>query len=150
MEKFGSFKILKKERLIIEYHSGDINVEEFIDSRKIISSSSDYNPAFDLIFDFRDVNMIVNQQDIEKFVVFFKKFNPILGDRKSAYLTSKPNEVVITTLFSVKIKNLSIQPHTFSTLEGVVAWIYNKEVDTHILGEIITQLKTHPINLYKK
>jgi hypothetical protein len=149
MEKFGSYKILNKERLIVEYHSGDINIDEFINSRKIISSDSEYNADFDLIFDFRDVNMIVSQQDIDKFVVFLKNFNPILGKRKSAYLTSKPHEVVITTLFSMNIKDLSILPHTFSSLEGVVAWIGNKDINTQILDDIFRELKTHPDNVYK-
>ena len=149
MEKFGSYKILKKEKLIVEYHFGDINIADFINSRIMISSDSEYNPDFDLIFDFREVNMIVSQQDINKFVVFFKNYIPILGKRKSAYLTSKPNEVVITTLFSMNIKELSVLPNTFSTLEGVTAWIGNKEINTQILGDIIRELKTHPDNVYK-
>ena len=64
-------------------------------------------------------------------------------------MTSKPNEVVITTLFSENIKNLSIQPNTFSSLEGIVAWIGNKDINTQILGEIIKELNTHPDNVYK-
>ena len=146
--KFGSYKILTEERLIVEYHSGEINVDDFILSREIVSSDSAYSPDYDLIFDFRDVDMIVSPQDIVKFVDFFRNFSPILGTRKSAYLTSRPNEVVITTLFSRGIGNLPIVSKTFSTLGGVVDWMDNKEINPGILLEILTELKTQPNSLY--
>ena len=148
MSKFGTYKIITKEKLIVEYHFGDINIDDFMESRKVISSDQDYNPGFDLVFDFRDVNMIVGEEDIKRFASFFKEFNPILGKRKSAYLTSTPNQVVVTTLFSLEIKNTSIRPMTFSTVELLVEWLNNKNIDEDILTKIIEELKTHPNRLY--
>lgn len=148
MKKFGSYKILKKERLIVEYHSGDIKSQEFMASRKTISSDKDYDPDFDIIFDFRDVNMHVEQQDIEAFIKFLKGFTTIIGQRKSAYLTRNPNEVVVTTLFTEEIKDLPIQPATFSTVRGALDWIDNGQVNEQRLTDIINELKTHPDNLY--
>ena len=144
MGKFGAYKILKDEKLIIEYHTGRITTLDFIESRRIISSDESYNPDFDLIFDWRDVEMIVTQDDINEFIIFFKKFSKIVGDRKSAYLTSKPNEVIVTTLFSQGIEDSSVKTGTFSTIKGVVNWINNKGLDKNKLMNIIKELKTHP------
>ncbi len=144
MSKFGTYKIITKERLIVEYHSGDINIIDFMESRKIISSVQDYNPDYDLVFDFRNANMIVNEEDIERFVSFFKKFSPLLGKRKSAYLTDTPKHLVVTTLFSQAIKDSSLSPMTFSSIESLVLWLNKKNINKDILTEIIEELKTYP------
>ena len=149
MEKFGSYLISKEQRLIVEYHAGDITVNDFIDSRKIISSDGEYNPNFDLIMDYREANMVVDKIDVDLFVDFFRKYSSILGSRKSAYLTTAPKQVVITTLFSSAISDLDVRPKTFSTLKGVVNWIVKKDLDTTKLREIIEQLKTRPNTLYR-
>ncbi len=148
MKKFGSYTILKKEKIIVEYHSGDINIDEFINSRKIISSDINYNPDYDLVFDYRDANMLVKEPDIDMFLIFFKNFPQIIGKRKSAYLTSKPNEVVITTLFSLGIKDTYIHPQTFSSPEGVIDWVNNKDLNINSLRKILEKLKKGPNNLY--
>ncbi len=149
MNKFGAYKIFTTERLIIEYHFGDINIDDFIESRKIISSDQEYNPDFDVIFDFRNANMIVDEKDIKRFVEFFKKYTPIMGKRHSAYLTSKPNQVVITTLFSINIEGAPISPMTFSTFEGVVNWLNSKNLKKDDLANIIDELKTRSDNIYE-
>lgn len=149
MKKFGSYIILKKESIIVEYHSGDINVNDFIDSRKIISADSEYNPNFDLILDYREANMEVAQNEIELFVDFFKNYSSILGKRKSAYLTTDPKQVVITSLFSSAISDLDVRPKTFSTLKSVVHWLWEKDIDTERLRGIIEELKASPNTLYR-
>jgi len=149
MKKFGSYIIVKEERLIVEYHSGDINVNDFIHSRKIISSDSEYNPNFDLILDYREANMVVDKNEIDLFVDYFKNHSSIVGVRRSAYLTTDPKQVVVTTLFSSAISDLDVRPKTFSTLKGVVNWIGKKDIDTTKLREIIKELKTRPNTLYK-
>lgn len=148
MRKFGSYVIMNEEKLIVEYHSGDINIHDFIHSRKIISSDGEYNPNFDLVLDYREANMVVDKNEVDLFVDFFKNYSSIQGNRKSAYLTTDPKQVVITTLFSSAISDLDVRPKTFSTLKGVVNWIWKKGIDTTKLIEIIEELKTRPNTLY--
>ena len=145
---FGTYKIIPKERLIVEYHSDEIAVSDFMESRKIISSDKDYSPDYDLVLDFRDVIMIASREDIDQFARFFKGFDPILGKRKSAYLTSIPNHVVVTTLFSSEIRGSSITPKTFSTVGALVRWLHKKNLDRMVLTGIIDELKTRPNMLY--
>ena len=145
---FGTYKIIPKERLIVEYHSEEITVSDFIESRKIISSDKDYNPDFDLVLDFRDVEMIAGKEDIDQFARFFKGFDPIIGKRKSAYLTRIPNHVVVTTLFSSEIRGSSVTPMTFSTIAALVKWLNKKNLDRIVLSGIIEELKTRPSMLY--
>jgi hypothetical protein len=148
MTKSGTYKIFPEDRLIVEYHAGDINIDDFIESRKVISSAQEYSADYDLVLDFRDVNMIVTSKDIARFVDFFRGFDQIHGTRKSAYLTRKPNEVVVTTLFSMKVKDSGLTPMTFSTIDALVLWLNKKKVDKDFLNGIIEELKTQPDTLY--
>ena len=148
MNKLSGFKIISKEELIVEYHSGEINADDFIYSRKVISSDLDYNPNFDLILDIRNANLNVSKEDITRFVDFVKKSDFLKGKRRSAYLTRTPNDVVITTLVTRLIKDIS-QPKIFSTIDAVVRWYGSKNIDTDMIIKIITELKTHPNILYK-
>ena len=145
---FGAYKIIAKERLIVEYHSEEITVSDFMESRRIISSDKDYSPDYDLVLDFRDVEMIAVKEDIDQFARFFKGFDAIIGKRKSAYLTSIPNHVVVTTLFSSEIRGSSITPMTFSTIAAVVKWLNKKNLDRSVLAGIIEELKSSPNMLY--
>ena len=136
--------------MIVEYHSGNINIDEFIQSRKTISQDPDFNPDFDILFDFRDANMLVNQADIKKFSEFFKGYSPIIGNRKSAYITSKPNQVAITTIFSMEIEDISVNPRTFSTVEGAVGWIANIHINKSFIQSAIRGLRTKSVNIYSR
>ena len=60
----------------------------------------------------------------DKFVEFFKKYSPIIGKRKSGYLTSKPNEVAITTIFHLFWCNSIISWHQGCNSAGRVACIF--------------------------
>ena len=148
MNKFGAYKILKKERIIIEYHAGNINIEEFINSRNIVSSDIDYSSDMDVIFDYREANMIVNHHDIERFVKIFKNTSKIVGNRKSAYLTKKPKHLVVTTLFSQGIKDTPVLTETFSTLKAAVSWVGNVNLNVNKLKLIIEELKKSSNTLY--
>lgn len=148
MKKIGTYKILADKKLIIEYHAGKINIDEFIESRNIIISDVGYNPDFDIVFDFRDATMDVSREDITKFVEFFKNRKTIHGSRKSAYLTKKPNEVAITTLFSMRVRDLPIQTKTFSTIDALLVWLNNKSLDENTLADLITDLRKAPNRFY--
>ncbi|WP_372640994.1 hypothetical protein [Ancylomarina sp.] len=145
MNKSGSYVILEKEQIIIEYHSGEINVDDIINSRKVISSNPDYNPNFNIVLDIRDASMNLSPHDVARGVAFIKKFNILLGERKSAFLTSSPNHVVITTLFSRGLGGFPIKPRVFSTEKAAFEWSSGNKYNTDYLKE----LKTHPNILYK-
>jgi len=85
MQKFGTYKIFQKERLILEYHSGNIGIEDSINTKKIISSDNKYNSDYDVIIDTRGVQLLFSQADIDKLIVFFKNYSPIFGNRKIAF-----------------------------------------------------------------
>jgi len=148
MNKFGSYQILKKERIVIEYHSGDIDIEDFINSKKIISSDNEYCSDFDVIIDIRNINIFFNQEDINKLVEFFKNYSPIIGNRKIAFLTRKPQHVVFTTLFSNEINDTLVNAEIFSTLKAAVGWIGNLYINVKILNGIFVELKKSPNTLY--
>jgi len=148
MKKFGSYRILKEHKTIIEYHAGDISPTEFLNSRKIISSDKEYNPGFDVILNYRDTNLFFEPEDIDNFVNHFKKYDPIIGQRKSAFITKKPNQVVFTTLFSDGTEDIPVNIGTFCTTKAVFNWIGNTNFNVKYLNDIFKELKNSPNTLY--
>ncbi|MEE4198520.1 MAG: hypothetical protein V2I54_12815 [Bacteroidales bacterium] len=148
MNKFGSYKILKKEGVIIEYHSGDIDIEDLISSKKIISSDNEYSSDYDVVSDVRDTNIILSPEDVDKYVIFFKKYAVLQGSRKLAFITRKPQHLVFTTLFSDGIKDTPINTEIFSTLKAVVNWVDSSYLNEKVLKGIIEGLKKSPNTLY--
>ncbi len=76
-------------------------------------------------------------------MAFVKNYPNIQGTRRSAYLTSKPNEVVITTLFSKLICDTFIKTNIFSTIIATVNWLNKEGVDNQFLSLVINELKEH-------
>ncbi len=64
------------------------------------------------------------------------------AERKAVHLTSKPNQVVLTTLYSGLIRDLSIHSYVFSTIKPAVKWLNKAGVDDQFLKQIINGLKT--------
>lgn len=146
MKKEMSYKIIEESRLIIEFFSGDINIDDIIHLQNIISDELNYNPTFDLVFDTREANILVNEKDMIKYLEFVKNHPKIYGKRKAAYLTSKPNEVVVGTLFSKLINDVPIHANVFSTTEAIVNWLKNKNIDNQLLTSVINTLKKQSSN----
>jgi len=49
--------------------------------------------------------------------------------------------VVLTTLFSIFIKDSLIHPKVFSTTDAIVQWLNNKKIDNQLISSVINQLK---------
>jgi len=148
MPKYGSYRIFPKERMIFEYHSGEIVIEDFIRSKEVISSDNEYNPDYDVIIDIRDINIIFNYDDINKLVDFYKTYSPIKGNRKLAFLTKKPQHVVFTTLFSNGIDDTLVNANFFSTAKAAAGWIINSTISVQIIKKIFEELKKSSNTLY--
>ncbi|MFC2089235.1 hypothetical protein ACFLT1_00555 [Bacteroidota bacterium] len=144
MKRKGTYKIIAEKSLIVQFYSGDVFMEDLIYLQKIISNELNYKPTFDIVADFSEANLILTEKDLNDYSEFIKNHPKIQGKRKAAYLTSKPQEVVMTTLFSELIKDTSIQPNIFSTTIAIVNWLNKEEVDNQFLSLVINELKTQP------
>ena len=71
---------------------------------------------------------------------------------KVAFLTSKPNDVVLTTLYSRMVTKfgLNFSMNIFSTVEAVVRLFGEDIISEKEFAEIIYEFKTKPDNVYLK
>ena len=150
MAKIGAYKLFVKQRLSLEYYSGDIELEDLIHLKKIISKEPSYDFSFTTIFDMRDANIIINESEMKLLLKFlstqFKKGDP----RCVAYLTNSPNDVVKSTLFSMLLdsnKNLNIIPKIFSEISSIAKWLDTKNINKEELGTMLNLLKLQPTNV---
>ena len=142
MDKFGSYQILEKECLILEYYSGEIRMCDIFHLKEIISKDKLYNATFNIIHDFRDAIFNITQDDIEMIKDFFDSHPEILNKRFGAYLTSKPNEVAFSTLFSVFFYSFPIKSKTFSTIESALIWLNKPDLSSRSVEKMLIELST--------
>jgi len=152
MDKVGAYKILSDKQLVIEYYSGEINVDDLIHLKNIISKESNYNFFTNTVFDVRNADLMFSKSDLLKLNDFLSKKFIGSGARTIAFLTNKPNDVVQTTLFShlVESSELNYNSGIFSTIDGIVNWLCNPEINKKPIETTLFELKTKPNNVYFK
>ncbi len=152
-EKVGKYEIVPSEKLIVEYYSGEINLDDLIHMKKVISNETNYNFYFNTIVDLRDVIFKMEENDMNLFLDYFKNKFELNGTRNVAYLTSDPDVVVCITLFSSLSKeyeDLKLNPATFSTIDSVSGWLDIEGVTKEKLNMLLDELKNKPNNVYEK
>ena len=142
IKSYTTFEIFPSQKLIIEYYAGDISVDILIGIKKEISKHESYNPNYNLIMDMRNSNFLYEREAVTEFTKFFKSFHAIIGRRKVAYLTGKPNEVVATKVFAQLIGDLEINAQTFSTVPAIVSWFNISDFTEDEFEQIIDRLRS--------
>lgn len=152
MEKFGTYKILYDRPLIVEYYNGLITVEDFIHLKNTITKEPNYNFYSNTILDLRDCNIKIEMEELETLINFYRENFEKKEDRTVAYLTSKPNEIVLATLYSVLVENsdLNFNTNVFTTIKPIVRLFGEEIITEKDYIEIIDELKTSPNNVYAK
>lgn len=144
MKTSTAYKILVEKEIIVEYYAGEVSAHDFISLKERICSEPDYNFSFNTILDIRDATLVLDENDLSNILEFInKKFKGAAG-RKSAYLTSSPNDVVQTTMYASlnEINNkLQMQMGTFSTEKAVAKWFGYNGTTIDLIESTITQLK---------
>ena len=146
----NTYQIIKNSNLIVHYLSGDVTASLIIEQMKRISLEQDYSIYYDVITDLRDSNVKTEIQEIGGFVDFVTNDLKIVAKRKVIYLTSKPYEVVLTTLLSDVIKNSEINIYVCSTIDSAVNFIDNADINKQSLNDLINGMKTNSLTTAHK
>ncbi len=117
-----NYKIIPSCNIIIEQYNGPILMQDIIDIKKEISIQSNYSPNFNVIMDFEHSDLVFDSSKLTDYILFANSYNKIYGKRKTAFLTSTPNEVVLTTIFGLIKGDLPIDSNTFSTFGAIASW----------------------------
>jgi len=152
MTKIGAYKILPDKKLIIEYYSGEITVEDLIFFKNVIRKEPNYNWGWNTILDFRDCVLLIKNNDLKELVDFFKNNFERPESRNLAVLSANPNEVALSILYSFLVKDsgLDFETYSFSTTLGIVKLFGENIITEKGLIEIIDALKKEPNNVYEQ
>jgi hypothetical protein len=152
MKKIGAYRLFIKKHFSIEYYSGDIKLDDIIHLKKIISKEPNYDFSFNTLFDIRDANINVSISEMKILLEFLNKYFKKANMRNVAFLTSSPNDVVKSTLFSILLSNnnkLNMNTAIFSTTNSAAKWLDIEGVNEKELDTMLIRLRTQPNNIYK-
>lgn len=141
MHNITNYFILKERKLIIEYYSGKIYLNDFLKIHEKKSKDKDFNVNFNLLIDFRNAEILLSETDVLALVNFHKNNKKLFGKRKSAHLTQTPDQVLSGMHFDIFNKELPIIIKIFSTLEASLRWLGLEIEDIEIIKSNLDKLK---------
>lgn len=128
-----NYTIIGELKLVIEHYAGSIKMKDIICLKKQICKQNIYSPEFDVIMDFRFATLNFEVADLNNYVKFANNHKQIIGNRKTGFITSRPKQVALTTIFGYIKGDLPIDSQTFSTLNALLAWLNRPQLAFNII-----------------
>ncbi len=119
----NSYKILKKENLIVEFFQGIITIDSFIQFKEQLIQDSNFSLDYNYFIYFKEVTFNIKPQEISKYIDFSNKKLPNKKTRKIAIVTHTPKQVVLTTLYKMQTKDTHKKVEIFSTCGKAFYWL---------------------------
>lgn len=135
------YKIFSELKLIVNYYFGEVSVSDLKIRMQAISLDSAFSEEYDIVNDFRDCNLNVHVNDLISYIDYLQNEIRVITKRKSVLLTNKPNQVVLTTIFSNKLLNTQLTPLVCSTIDAAIPFLNKKGLDKKTLERMILELK---------
>jgi len=137
--KYSVFPDLK---VVIEYFDDVITLSDIIEHKKNIVIDKQYNLNYNSIIDFRNAQLLLNEDDLNDYINFVITKSKINGKRKVALLTDTPNHVVVLTMFDMLSKSLPMKYNIFSTMEASLEWVGVSVCYIDLIDKCIENLKS--------
>jgi hypothetical protein len=136
--------ILKEFNLLIECHSGNLNLQSYVDFVKRTSHDPLFSKILNYFIDLSDVVVTVSLDDVEKYNNFTIDNFKWGKKKKVALITETPNQMVFATLFKnsnmQKLKEIEV----FSTKENALEWL-NSSFDKNEIFSVLSNLRGHSL-----
>ena len=146
MKNYINYHIIKEKKLIVEYYSGSIYLNDFIEIHDRKSNDKDFNKNYNLIIDFRDAEIHLNEKEVLELVSYHKDNEKLFGSRYAAHITKTPKQVVAGFNFDFYNKELPVKIKVFSTLEASLGWVGLTIKDKNIIKTYFDILKEQQNN----
>jgi len=134
----SNYTILLNHNLVIEFHSGILTALNYIEFKKKLLNDSLFKADLNHLIDFKNVKFNTNPTDISDFVDFLKSRTQFLGNRKVAFVTNTPNQVVSTTIYKLTQGNLNQEVEIFSTEENALKWL---NIPNSVIKDVLKIIK---------
>ncbi len=136
----SNFVILKDFNLLIECHSGNLDLKSYIDFVKRTTLDPLFTKNMNYYIDLSNVVVTASIDDIKIYNNFTEDNFLCDRKRKVAIITESPNQMVFATLFknsnTQKLKEIEI----FSTKESALEWL-NSSLDKNKIFSAYSSLK---------
>ncbi|MFA5296780.1 MAG: hypothetical protein WC389_01075 [Lutibacter sp.] len=141
----SSYKILKEHNLIVEYHSGRLDVDSLIDFKKRIALDPLFTPNLNYFIHSKNVTFTSideAENDISIFSKFINTNFKVYGNNmRVAIITNTPSQVVQATRFKMMQENANHCVDIFSRYENAMKWLGIIDLEIEKLIEVLLDLK---------
>ncbi|HEY9168139.1 MAG TPA: hypothetical protein VIN72_01475 [Lutibacter sp.] len=135
----SSYKILKEYNLIVESHTGSLDLKSYIDFVERMKLDPLFSIDMNFYVDLSNVVVTASIDDVKIYNNFSESIFKSENKRKVALITDSPNQMVFATLFKNSNTQKSKVIEIFSTKESAIQWLntnLNKEEILNILSNI--------------
>ncbi len=136
----SSYKILKEYNLIIESHSGSLDLKSYIDFVEKMKLDPLFSLDMNFYVDLSNVVVTASIDEVKLYNNFSKNTFKSERKRKIALITDSPNQMVFATLFKNSNTQKSKVIEIFSTKECAIQWL-NRSLDKEEILNIFSNIK---------
>lgn len=140
----SNYIILKEQNLLIEHHSGNLDLDSYINFVTRTSNDPLFSLNMNYYIDLSNVVVTTSIDDIRKYNDFTEDNYKCEIKRRVAMVTNTPNQMVFATLFknsnTQKLKEIEV----FSTKESAFDWL-KSSLDENEFLTIFSSLKGYSV-----
>ena len=137
----STYRIFRDFNLILEYHSGNLDVDSYIKFEQKLFNDSDFRTGLNHFIHFRNITFINPEENLKKFVDFIKNNTSKLGNRKVAFITSTPSHVVTTTIYNTLLSDPKQDIAVFSTINAAFNWLMVHPLNISKLTNVVDDME---------
>jgi hypothetical protein len=124
MKTFTNYLILPDNRLILECCKGKAQVEDAIRMKSEEMADPMFNKDYNIIVDFREFETTIERKVYDSISEFFNFLKNTELKSKIAFLTTEPNQVVISLMLKgMSNESFSLEIKVFSTVEAAIRFV---------------------------
>lgn len=143
MADIYKYSILKDIGLIIQYHQNNITKNKMKQLKSDIINDKDFNPKFGFIVDLRNATINLTENELIEYGNWVKENLKLTGLMRLVLLTSTPDHVMKTIIFSLNEKISPLHYKTFSTLAASIIWLNIDISNLDLIEKEIEKLSVH-------
>jgi hypothetical protein len=146
----NGYYILKKYKLIIQFHIGLITLHDIISVKQTLLNDRDFNPDYSLLICTEDIKLEISENDIHAFIKHAYWLNQF-KNRNIAIIANDPKTVAFATIFQDFARKYSANYRVFSTIDAGLLFINTKysQNDRNDINEQIKRLQAKTGSLLK-
>ena len=137
----SAYKILEKENLIIEVHSGTCNSDSFQFFKSKLAEDPYFHKDFKFLVHIKNLKFETTMDDIDQLAHFIKNKEAKFGKRTVGILTETPEQVVTSTLYMTLFSKEANDVKVFSTNRETLKFLKINSNKFPFIESILQDLK---------